>query len=228
MLWFERRIEHRLGRAVVLIASTLLLSSCIVSYGVFEKPDFTVEPPSEQRGSLYYEVEPLALLEKSVKVEMDVPVSFRGGGAFMAQRPVFDPSVPTRQTYEPLRRAFAENQMFTETIPAQKPPAIGRFCAVDIATTPHSKEYFFAQHFQLGFAGLIPSYSGESGFIMKYDLYIDGNLKKTYQYEVKRRLWVWLGFLPFLWVNALTPSQGEAVGSTASQFFHDAHQDGFF
>jgi hypothetical protein len=118
--------------------------------------------------------------------------------------------------------------MFAQTIPTQKAPEIGMFCSVDVTVKHHSNEFIYAQILTIATLGFLPSSSGGSGFIVRYDLYIDGDLKKSYRYEVKRTLLVWLGFLPFVWMNALTPSQGEAVASTAYQFFYDARQDAFF
>jgi len=75
---------------------------------------------------------------------------------------------------------------------------------------------------------VIPSYDEESRYIVQYDLYLDGELKNTYRYEVTRETWIWLGLTPFVWINALTPGKGEALAFTVDGFFHDAARDGFF
>ena len=76
--------------------------------------------------------------------------------------------------------------------------------------------------------GFLPAYSGEGGYLVRYELYIDKQLKKTYRYEITEERLVWLGLLPFVWVNFFTASQKDAFLATAHQFFHDAEQDGYF
>jgi hypothetical protein len=78
-----------------------------------------------------------------------------------------------------------------------------------------------------GTFGLIPSYSDSSGYIVKYSLYVDRELKSEYRYEITREGAAWIGLLPFLWVNLLTPSEDEAFRATAYQFFMEAERDGY-
>jgi hypothetical protein len=192
-----------------------LLAGCIVFYDVSPKVDSGSPRPSEKRVPLYYRLDPHALLEK-VRFEQSI----------RQPHPALDPSLSTYGDFEELRSAFVQDRG-AEMIEAQTPPQHGVFCSVDVTSKPHSSEAGFFQMLTVGSIGFIPSYSGESGYIVRYDLYVDGDLKKRYVYVITRQLTAWLGLLPFIWVNALTPSDGEALASTVGGFFRDVKRDGF-
>lgn len=198
-----------------LVTSMPLLAGCIVFYGVSPEVDSGSPRPSEKRVPLYYRLDPHAFLEK-VRFEESIGLD----------RPPFDPSLSTYGDFEELRSAFVKDRG-AEMIEAQTPPQRGVFCSVDVTSKPHSSKAWFFQVLTAISIGFIPSYSGESGYIVRYDLYIDGDLKKRYVYVITRQLSVWLGLLPFIWVNALTPSDGEALASTVDGFFRDVKRDGF-
>lgn len=217
MLRVDRKGIGGLIRLLGLVTSMPLLAGCIASYSVSPEVDSGNLGPSEKRVPLYYHIDPLALLEK-VRFEQSIGV----------HRLPLDPSTPTYADFEELRSVFLKGQVVAEMIEAQAPPKHGMFCSVDVTTKPHSNTAGFFQIITFVSIGFIPSYSGESGYIVRYDLYVDGELKKRYVYDITRQLSVWLGLLPFIWVNAVTPSDGEALASTGDGFFRDAKRDGFF
>jgi hypothetical protein len=75
--------------------------------------------------------------------------------------------------------------------------------------------------------GFIPIYSGQGGAELFYSVYDRYALKKTYQYEITRKEFVWLLLLPFAWINFFTYSPEDAVRSTTAQFVVDAQRDGY-
>jgi hypothetical protein len=74
---------------------------------------------------------------------------------------------------------------------------------------------------------LIPVYSGQSGWELSYGVYDRNEFKKTYNYEITQKQFVWLLLLPFSWINFFTYSLEEAVRSTTAQFVLDAQRDGY-
>lgn len=73
-----------------------------------------------------------------------------------------------------------------------------------------------------------PCYSQTSGYYISYDIYIDKELKGSYQYDIVRQGVDWIAVLPFLWINVFTTSYADAFRVTAYQFIYDAEREGHF
>jgi len=73
----------------------------------------------------------------------------------------------------------------------------------------------------------LPWYHEGSGYVVLYDLYLDGKLQRTYRYEITEKGIVWLPLLLFTWVNYFTTGETEAFEETARQFVADAERDGY-
>lgn len=82
------------------------------------------------------------------------------------------------------------------------------------------------------FAGIslfaLPWYEDDHGHVVRYHLYIDGTLQRTYRYEITQKGIVWLPLVLFLWTNYFTPGETEAFEETARRFVADAVRDGYF
>ena len=76
-------------------------------------------------------------------------------------------------------------------------------------------------------SGVLYPNSGQSGWALCYSVYDRNALKKTYKYEITRKVFVWILFLPFSWINFFTYSFDDAVRSTTAQFVVDAQRDGY-
>ena len=63
-------------------------------------------------------------------------------------------------------------------------------------------------------------------YTVDYDLYVDTALKKTYRYEIKEKSMIWIGAIPFFWVNFLTNHHANAFTATIHQFIRDARDEG--
>jgi len=213
-----RNADHRSMRSSAvllgLIASAALLMSCNATGLLSQVVSYRVSP----------QVEPQSTQTATKRVTLYYRVNYEGD-------PLAGFEMIFEQPYEKFRSAFAEERRFVETIAVNAPPQRGLFCSVDLTTKPRSRSRGFSD-FPLWLTMLsfqvIPYYDEESRYIVRYDLYLDGELKNTYRYEVTRETWIWLGLIPFVWINALTSSHGEALASTVDGFFHDAAQDGFF
>ncbi len=198
--------------AFLLSFAASLLTSCVVTYHGFPEVDLQSDPLPRKEFPLYYHVDPLAYLEKTIHT---------------VRRDPFDVDFPTRETYEELRRVFAETQMFSRTINSYEPPEKGIYCSVDVTYKQLSKggQIFTTLTFFTFF--FLPSYTDTSGHIVRYELYIDKERKKTYRYEITRARGMWLGLLPFIWVNLVPPREADAFRATAYQFLLDAERDGY-
>ena len=78
----------------------------------------------------------------------------------------------------------------------------------------------------MSFLFALPSYSGTSGFVVKYHLHRDGEKVRLYEYEIRRKGFAWIPVLAVVWVNLFTASEEDAFRATTRQFFQDAKADG--
>jgi hypothetical protein len=69
---------------------------------------------------------------------------------------------------------------------------------------------------------ILPAWSTKDGYRVKYHLYVDGEEKGVYRYEITRKFGMWIVLLPFVWINLMTYSEEDAFEATAYQFFKDA------
>ncbi len=74
---------------------------------------------------------------------------------------------------------------------------------------------------------LIPCYRENSGWNIVYTFYRDGESQKSYSYEVINKQFVWIGAIPFSWVNYIVPQYEEAYVETTRQFLLDLQNDGY-
>lgn len=68
---------------------------------------------------------------------------------------------------------------------------------------------------------LLPAWSNHDGFRVKYTIYKNGELIKTFQYKRERFVAMWALILPFVWVNLLTSGEYDAFHSITSEFIVD-------
>ena len=204
---------------IVLVSLSLLLTSCIVRYGEFPQPAIDGMPAPKQNSVIYYHTDPEAYYFKAV-----------GGGTVVAVGGLVAPTdLPplSQRRYRELSRAFAENHLVAQAISATTPPEKGLYCAVDVK---HKAPSVAAEIFTvISFLTLtaIPSYSGTSVDVVRFDLYVNNEFQKIYRYQVRQDRWMWLGLLPFVWVNFFTAGTDEAYRAMVNQFLLDAVKDGY-
>jgi hypothetical protein len=79
----------------------------------------------------------------------------------------------------------------------------------------------------LSIGPVLPYYSGHAGHLIRYDLYVDGELKRSYRYEVIKKGVAWVGLLPFAWVNFFTDDHQDACRAVLHRFIRDVDRDGY-
>lgn len=121
-----------------------------------------------------------------------------------------------------MRGIFRSKTPFQETEAVDDIPAKGVFCMVSFESKPLSLGSLAAGYLSYSTLTLLPAWSTRDGYFVKYDLYVDGEKKRRYEYEITRKAAVWAGLLPFVWVNALTYSEQEALEATAFKFFKES------
>ncbi|GBF37213.1 LIC12231 family lipoprotein [Leptospira johnsonii] len=70
---------------------------------------------------------------------------------------------------------------------------------------------------------ILPSYSGKDGANITFTVYKDNVAKKTFEYEITRKAFVWILTLPVLWLNYSYPSETEAYQAVIDQFESDLY-----
>lgn len=194
-----------------LLLSALTLSSCVLTYKT-DPPLGSSASATKKDVPIYYSVDPYNLYARA---QANVAAGF-------------DFPYPSRESYEELRRAFTETQLFSEAIATTSPPERGIYCAVDAIHHPQSKlagGFTFLSVFLLT---AVPAYSASSFDLIQFKLYVDGQPVKTYEYRVRKVKGTWIVFLPFAWVNFFTADRKDTFAAVARQFFADAERDGYF
>lgn len=127
-----------------------------------------------------------------------------------------------------LQESFAKSPFFAETVSVDAAPAKGLYVLVDVEYKPLSLPALIFGYLSVSMLTFLPVYSGRDGYRVHYHLHDGADRLKTYSYEVTRKFALWLGLLPFIWVNAATYSEEEAFTATVHQFFIDAQADRVF
>ena len=76
----------------------------------------------------------------------------------------------------------------------------------------------FFGYLSVSSATLLPFWSMNDGSVLQFTLYRDGENLRSQEYVISRNSFVWLGMLPLVWVNLLTPSEEEAFASCTRDF----------
>jgi hypothetical protein len=71
-------------------------------------------------------------------------------------------------------------------------------------------------------ATIVPAFSGSEGLDVRFEVQSQGKSARTYEYQARRRVLIWLPLLPFVWVNLITPDRADALRGVARQFLHDS------
>ncbi len=205
------------ARLALLLIQAFALASCITTYRDFpvEAPQPGVVAPKE--APLYYHVKSFL---RVALLDPDVPSYYDLLNHSLAE------------TY--VVQAFKENPVFPHVMDSFVPPRKGLYCSVEMALKPEStmaKAWPGSLHlssYAIPPLFVLPTYTGQGGYSLKYSLYVDQELKKVYSYQVTVKAWLWMGLLPFTWGNLFTYSAEDAFRATAARFFIDAQQDGYF
>ncbi|NJD91102.1 MAG: hypothetical protein FIA91_06255 [Geobacter sp.] len=121
-----------------------------------------------------------------------------------------------------LQDYFRDTPLCKSMVPVDEMPAKGLYLEVETKWKPLSMPALIFGYLSISTLTLLPAWSTQDGYLVKYNLYQDGQKKETYRYDITRKGGIWLGLLPFVWLNAFTYSEEDAFAATASQFSADA------
>jgi hypothetical protein len=122
-----------------------------------------------------------------------------------------------------LHSVFKQKTNFTNTIHVLDMPNEGIYCLVDVKWKTPSLPALVFGYISIAFSTFLPAWSLQDGYVIDYHLFVDGQQKKVFEYEVTRKVSLWIALLPFIWVNLLTYDETEAFEATAYQFLQDAN-----
>jgi len=122
-----------------------------------------------------------------------------------------------------LYKIFQDKTPFRNTKETEAIPDEGVYCLVETQYKPFSVPALIFGYISVSFLTLLPAWSTQDGWRVRYHLYVNGKEKDVYSYEITRKAGLWLGLLPFFWVNFLTYSEADAFEATTYQFFKDAN-----
>ena len=117
-----------------------------------------------------------------------------------------------------------QHSRFMKVIVTSSPPIIGTHVNVYQTVGPYSSPWCTASSWTLG---VIPCYFEGIAYETHFDVFVNNTLKQSYQYPIGRKAVVWIGLLPFFWINFLTTQYEEAFSGNTYQFIADAKRDGF-
>ena len=121
-----------------------------------------------------------------------------------------------------LRSVFRSKSNFSETVKVAEMPPKGIYCVVDVQYTPPGLPALIFGYVSVGTLTFVPAWSLHDGYVVAYHVFMDGEKKRTFEYEITRKVGLWAFLLPLAWVNVMTYSEAEAFEATAYQFFEDA------
>ena len=126
--------------------------------------------------------------------------------------------------YSELQTFFRTAGVCKKMMPVDANPGKGLY--VDVVTTwkPMTMPALIFGYISVSTLTLLPAWSTRDGYNVKYDVYVGEKKAETYNYEITRKVGLWLGLLPFAWVNLFTYNEEDAFEATANQFVIDARQ----
>ncbi len=123
---------------------------------------------------------------------------------------------------EAIRNVFRNNPIFRTVERVDSMPGEGLFVKVRIETVSVSMSSVAGGFISYLTLTLVPCWSTRDGANIFYEVYLDGKRLKTFEYEFRRFIMIWIVNLPLIWVNLFTPSEYGAVEATAKKFFEEA------
>lgn len=121
-----------------------------------------------------------------------------------------------------LNDVFKHKSIFANTEAVSEIPREGIYCLVETQWMPLSMPALIFGYISIIYLTILPAWSTQEGYVVRYHLFVNGEKKETFEYEITRKTGLWIVFLPFAWINFLTYSEAEAFEATAYQFFEEA------
>lgn len=121
-----------------------------------------------------------------------------------------------------LEEALHEHSPFRQVRQADAVPPTGVF--VDAAVKWRQPGLFSLAFVWISAATyfIVPEWSTKERFTLVYDVYVDGQLKQTFSYEVGRKGFMWLPLAPAMLYTAGSANQAEVFEAVTYKFYDDA------
>ena len=126
--------------------------------------------------------------------------------------------------YGKLQTFFRDTEVCRKMVAVDEKPKKGLYVEVDTDWKALSMPALIFGYLSVSTLTLLPAWSTKDGYIVKYNVYVDEKKMETYNYEITRKVGLWLGLLPFAWINLLTYSEEDAFKATSNRFVIDARQ----
>lgn len=130
--------------------------------------------------------------------------------------------------FDQLKQSMRANDVFARAQLVDAIPSEGVAVNVAVVWVPPSLAAAVYGYIDLSLLGLLPLYSDSMGYDVKYTVFVAGKTIRYYEYPIRRRVFMWLPALPFVWINLLTSSESDAFAAVTRHFFSDAARDGAF
>lgn len=124
--------------------------------------------------------------------------------------------------YNELREVFKNSEICKKMVPVEEKADKGLYLEVNTKWKPVTMPALIFGYISISTLTILPAWSTQDGYIVNYDVYVDGQKKGAFKYDITRKMGMWLPLLPFAWINAFTYSENEAFAATARQFSNDS------
>jgi hypothetical protein len=126
--------------------------------------------------------------------------------------------------YSKLQNIFEDAGICRKMVPVDAQPEKGLYVEVVTSWKPMTMPALIFGYMSVATLTLLPAWSTQDGYSVKYHVYIDGREVETYKYAIRRKTGLWIVLLPFAWINLFTYNESDAFEATAFQFVSDARQ----
>lgn len=214
----------------------LPLVSCVVSYKVSSIDPAQHELSAPSNTHIFFHIKPVADEERQ-GMAVNFASDFLGvinlaNPIVWFEYPAWARPYALADPWGGLQRKLGSRQLFLQATASESPPEKGVYLFIDAAYIPEAKlgapppcPWGILSGVTLG---IIPYYCDETGVRVRYDLYIDRQIKKSYQYEIRKKGVTDLLLLPFAWLNLFTDDLADAIVLTTHRLILDAARDGYF
>jgi hypothetical protein len=121
-----------------------------------------------------------------------------------------------------LADAIRGKSPFNEVEVSEEAPPQGLFVKAKTSTISPSVPSIIFGYISWATLTLTPAWTTNSGSDVIFEVYVDGKKNRTFDYHVRRKGFVWVVLLPFIWANLFTYSEEQAFDAITLQFFDDA------
>lgn len=117
-----------------------------------------------------------------------------------------------------VRDVVVAESAYAKVIPAEVAPSEGLYLSVKMESLAPSIPAVVFGYISISTLTILPFWSTDDGSKLTFSLYRNAKLIDAKDYAIHRGTFVWLGMLPFAWVNLMTASETQAVAAATRDF----------